>query len=111
MLTIPPELQSHYGKLQIKKSTSECELKKAKRKQHDITENWYREFRVFLGKNEYAELIELLSLENVLYDERFHPPAPNHNVFWKLESGILQKTIGRQNYINDLLELQKACCL
>ena len=78
MLTIPPELQSHYGKLQIKKSTSECELKKAKRKQHDITENWYREFRVFLGKDEYAELIELLNLENVLYDERFHPPAPNH---------------------------------
>ena len=33
LLTIPPELQSHYGKPQIKKSTGERELKKAKRKQ------------------------------------------------------------------------------
>ena len=150
LLTVPPELQSHYGKKQLKKSTGERELKKAKRKQHDITENWYREFRVLLGKDEYAELIELLKIENVFYGERFHPPkinypedagdfeplnftkrpqdrreafdaikginkkirevqtaAENHDVFWELDNGIAEKKIGRLNYINDILELQK----
>ena len=31
-----------------------------------------------MGKDDYAELIKLLNLENVFYDERFHPPAPNN---------------------------------
>jgi hypothetical protein len=60
------------AKKQLKKSTGERELKKAKRKQHDITEHLYREFRALLGKDEYAEIIELLSLENVYFTDRFH---------------------------------------
>ena len=72
-LTVPIELRNHYRKKQLKKSTGERDGKKAKRKQHNITEQWYREFRELLGKDAYAKLVKILALEQTFFCERFHP--------------------------------------
>ena len=70
-LTVPIELRNHYRKKQLKKSTGERDGKKAKRKQHNITEQWYREFRELLGKDAYAKLVKILALEQTFFVSGF----------------------------------------
>ncbi|MGE4610852.1 MAG: DUF6538 domain-containing protein [Paracoccaceae bacterium] len=76
-LTIPIELRNHYGKKQLKKSTGERDLRKARRKQHDITERWYQEFRALLGRDAYAKLIDALALSDTPYHYRIYEEEPD----------------------------------
>ena len=80
-LTIPIELRNHYGKKQLKKSTGERDLKKARRKQHDITEKWYQEFRALLGRDAYAKLIDALALSDTPYHYRIYEEEPDPLLF------------------------------
>ena len=69
-LSIPPELREYYGKNELKKSTGTRDPTKAKRIQHEITTQWYNEFRTVLGTDNYTKLIRYLLLEDVVYHFR-----------------------------------------
>jgi integrase len=69
-LSIPLELREHYGKNELKKSTGTRDFTKAKRIQHEITTQWYNEFRTVLGTDNYTKLIKYLLLEDVGYHFR-----------------------------------------
>ena len=70
-ITVPKELRKFYGKTQLRKSTGEKDLKRAVRKQHEITEGWYRQFREHLGSDPYTKLISSLGLQQHVYAIRF----------------------------------------
>ena len=70
-MTVPKELRKFYRKTQLRKSTGEKDLKRALRKQHEITEGWYREFREHLGSDPYTKLISSLGLQKYVYAIRF----------------------------------------
>lgn len=76
-LSIPSELRDHYGKKELKKSTGTRDPKVAKRIQHEITAQWYNDFRAVLGSDNYAQLIEILALENTPYHFRYIDDQPH----------------------------------
>ena len=69
-LSVPLELREYYGKNELKKSTGTRDSTKAKRIQHEITTQWYNEFRTVLGTDNYTKLIKHLLLEDVGYHFR-----------------------------------------
>ena len=73
---------------QLKKSNGKIVLKRSKRKQSNATEQWYLYFRTALGKEDLAQLVDVLSLRGIFYRYRCLEASADSTALWMLTKDL-----------------------